>query len=172
MDIKKALELEHTKENTERIVAYIGKNGERFDELMRIFFNSTIRNVQRASWVLGKVGEEQPQLLLPYQQKMIALLVQPTHDAVKRNIVRVFQFIETPEDLHGELIDNCFKLLMDRKQAVAIRAFCITVLDKHCKIYPELMGEFIAVLEAEKDYTTASFKSRAKKILKREMKRS
>lgn len=169
MNIAKALEFEHSKQNTEHIVKYIGSDANKFDELMQLFFGEDTRIVQRSSWVLGKVGEEQPQLIHNYLPKMIALLDQPVHDAVKRNIVRIMQFIEIPEELHGIAIDKCFSLLMNRKESVAIRAFSITVLDNFCKQYPDLMGELISVLKSEMEYTTAAFKSRARKIIKREM---
>eukprot|EP01031_Cornospumella_fuschlensis_P001081 gene1081-1357_t len=60
------------------------------------------------------------------------------HDAIKRNTIRVLQTVEIPEELHGIAADICFQYLSNHEEAVAIKAFSMTVLFNLSKHYPEL----------------------------------
>ncbi len=167
MDIEKALLEEHSKVNTLRITDYIGNDEQRFATLMTIFFDKGYRLNQRAAWVLYFCWENQPQLVEPYLEKMVMLLGEQTHPALKRNILRIFQSQFIPEKLHGHLLNFAFNLLVDRNEPVAIRVFSMTVLDNLSGIYPDIKQELMAYLQEEIEFGSAGFKSRARKILKR-----
>ncbi len=47
--IKTLLLAEHSKAQTDKILAYIGNDSARFDELMQLFFHDEYRVVQRAA---------------------------------------------------------------------------------------------------------------------------
>ncbi|MEZ5008951.1 MAG: hypothetical protein R2753_12440 [Chitinophagales bacterium] len=167
MDIKTALLKEHTKENSLLIANYIGNDKKRFDELMQLFFHGGSRINQRAAWVVRFCWQNHPRLILPYLEEMVELLNTKTHPAVKRNIVGIFQEQDMPEHLQGKLLDYSFKLLMDRREPVAIRVFSMTIIDNLSNTYPEIKQELIAYLKDEIDFGSAGFKSRAKKIIQR-----
>ncbi len=88
------------------------------------------------------------------------------HDAVKRNIVRILQNVEIPEEHYGEVADVCFTWLEDPNVAVAIRVFSMSVLWNICQKEPELMPELRATIEDWIDYSSTGFKSRGNKVLK------
>ena len=63
-------------------------------------------------------------------------------------------------------MDVCFRYFSSPTEAIAIKAFSITVLQKLAKLYPEIINEIKLIIEERWDYETPAFKSRAKKLLK------
>ncbi|UZR95514.1 hypothetical protein [Chondrinema litorale] len=166
MNISEALLKEHSKANSLNIAEYIGEDKVRFKQLIEIFIGEEYRLVQRSAWVLSIIAEKHPFLIKPYLSLLVKQLHNPKHDTVKRNILRILQFIEIPDELMGELADICFNFLTSGKEAIAIKVFAITVLEKIVRQYPELKYELIIIIEDQMPYSSAGFKSRGTKILK------
>ena len=68
-------------------------------------------------------------------------------DGVKRNTLRTFQFNSIPEEVEGEFFDILLIYLTSLSEAVAIKAFSMTVARKICKKHPELAQELIPIIE-------------------------
>ena len=167
MDVKTQLLAEHSKANADLIKEWIGTDKDRFALLVRLFLENEYRVSQRAAMVLGHIHDSYPFLLQPFLGQIIKHLRQPDiHDAVKRNIVRILQNVEIPEEYYGEVADVCFTWLADPNVAVAIRVFSMTVLWNICQKVPELMPELKATIEDWLEYSSTGFKSRGKKVLK------
>ena len=95
MNIREALRAEHSKRQTMAIVEHIGSDPKRFAELMSIFFEGEYRLTQRAAWPMNHCTERQPQLISPYLSRLVNQLERDdVHDAVKRNALRLMQFVE------------------------------------------------------------------------------
>jgi hypothetical protein len=62
-------------------------------------------------------------------------------------------------------MDICFSYISDPVEAVAVKAFSMTVLEKLAVVYPEIKNELITIIDGRWDTETAAFRSRAKKIL-------
>ena len=167
MNIKTALLKQHSKKQCDAIVKFIGKNPERFAELMKCFFENEYRVSQRAAWPMSYCVEKYPELIKPYFKKLLTNLNKPDlHDSVPRNTVRLLQHVEIPEKFHGQVMEICFRYISSPTEAVAIKAFSITVLQKLTKKYPEIINEIKLIIEERWDYETIAFKTRAKKLLK------
>ena len=167
MDIKTQLLAEHSRANADFIKEWIGIDEERFASLVHLFLENEYRVSQRAAMILGHINDTHPYLLQPYLTDIIKHLAQPNiHDAVKRNIVRILQNVEIPEEQYGFLADICFTWLADPNIAVAIRVFSMSVLWNICEKVPELMPELRATIEDWMDYSSTGFQSRGKKVLK------
>jgi hypothetical protein len=166
LNLKEELIREYSKEQVVKLANYIGDNADRFAQLMELFFSPEYRISQRASWVMSHCADRHPQLIIPYMEAMIQNLDNPLHDAVIRNTVRIFQDIEIPEPLMGEIADKCFNYLNSPQYAIAIRVFSMTVLYKISLAFPELQNELKMVIEEYLPFGSAGFKSRGKKILK------
>lgn len=166
MDLLKEIEKEHSKSQTEKIIKYVGANKDRFAELMKLFLKGEYRVTQRAAWPMSYCVCNHPELITPYFKQIVALLEKPgVHDAVKRNIVRLLQFVEIPKKYHGQVMNACFEFIADVETAVAIKAFALTILDNLSKIYPDIRAELKLIIEERWEHETAAFRSRAKKIL-------
>jgi hypothetical protein len=167
MNIKTALLKEHSKKQCDVIVKWVGNDQKRFDELFSLFLNDEYRVVQRAGWPIGYCVEKHPNLVQKHFPKLLKNLNKKgIHDAVKRNSIRLLQYVKVPEKFHGEVMDVCFRYISSPTEAVAIKAFSITVLQNLARQYPEILNEIKLVIEERWDYETVAFKTRAKKLLK------
>src|SRR6476661_4284249 len=140
MNIREALLAEHSKRQTMAIVDHIGSDPERFAELMSIFFEGEYRLTQRAAWPMNYCAERQPQLISPYLTRLVAQLERgDVHDAVKRNALRLMQFVDVPSRLKGKTYSICVDLIADPLQPIAVKVFAVTVAAKIARSSPDLM---------------------------------
>lgn len=166
MDLRKFLREEHSQQQYSRAADFVGNDPKRFAELVDIFLAGPYRITQRASWPISVCVEREPKLIKPHLTRIIKELERTNvHDAVRRNIVRLLQFVTIPKAAQGRTIDNCFALLKDHKQPIAVRVFSMTVLANLAREIPELKNELIPYIEDELPFGSAGFISRGKKIL-------
>jgi hypothetical protein len=166
MDIKKVLLKEHTSRNALKIVNYIGDNPARFNLLVQVLLEGPYKVSQRASWPLSICIEHHPELIKPHLGTILKILDNRTvHDAVRRNIVRLLQFIEIPRRYYGKVWSSCYQL-MDPKQPIAVRVFSMTVLATIAAKEPDLKNELLLLIEDQLPYASAGYLARAKKVLK------
>ncbi len=158
---------EHSKRQCDKIVSYVGNDPERFAQLVAVFLQGPYRVTQRAAWPLSYCVEEHPELLQPHWRKILAFVSKPgIHDAVKRNTLRMFQFVRVPKVYQGPTANLCFRLLSDPSEPVAIRVFAMTVLANIAREEPELKNELVPIIEDQLPFASAGFLSRSRKVLK------
>ena len=168
MNIKQALENEHSKTLTTAIVNYIGQDKARFKELVDIFLKGEYRLTQRAAWPLSYASIEEPALVKPYIGRLIKKLKEPgQHPAIPRNILRLFQEIDIPEKYQAELLDECFRIIQTPTLPTASVAFAISTAASLCRPFAELRQELLLLLNHLNSYPqTAAIKVRVKKAMK------
>lgn len=166
MNLRDELLKNHTKELMQRIVRYIGNDEKRFNLLMNLFLSNEDIISQRASWAVSHCADVRPQFIIPYLEKMLDNMENPVHDAVKRNTIRVLQFIDIPKKLQGKVADICFRFLCSNDETIAVKVFSMTVLHSLCRHYPELKNELSIAIEEQMPFASAAFISRGKKIMK------
>ena len=71
MDLLQLLKDEHSKKQTDRIVAYIGQDKDRFARLIKLFFSGEYRITQRAAWPLSYCVRRYPELIKPYFKQLL-----------------------------------------------------------------------------------------------------
>lgn len=87
------------------------------------------------------------------------------HVAVRRNVVRLLQFVEIPKRHEGKIFDACYNLLADPAQAVAVRCFSTSVAANIAKDQPELMNELRLVATEHPQVSTAGIRARMRRVL-------
>ena len=166
MHLREEILKEHSKAQCNKIVQWIGNDQKRFDELFELFLNAEYRVTQRAAWPLSYSVIAHPEFINKNFSKLINNLKKPgLHDAIKRNSIRLLQHIIIPEKFHGKVMEICFRYFESPTEAVAIKAFALTVLGNLSKKYPEILPEIKLLIEEQWPHQTAAFKSRAKKLL-------
>lgn len=166
MNLLKTILQQHSKAQMQRIVTYVGADKKKFAELVSLFLAGPYRVTQRAAWPLSYCVEEHPELIKPHLKRIVGFLGKPEeHNAVRRNILRVFQFIHIPKSLQGKVVNLCFTFLSDGTQPIAIRVFAMTVLTNIAKENPELKNEIIPLIEDQMPFGSAGFRSRGRKVL-------
>jgi len=167
VNLRETILKEHSKANCNRIVAWVGSDQKRFDELFDLFLHDEYRVVQRAAWPVSYCVIAYPKLIQKHFAKLFKYLKKSNlHEAVKRNSVRLLQDIDIPEKFHGDALNLCFDYIISPTEKPAVKAFSLTVLQNLSKIYPEIKQELKTIIEDRWDHESAAFKSRAKKILK------
>ncbi len=123
MKLRETILKEHSKANCNTIVKWVGNNEQRFDELVKLFMEDEYRVVQRAAWPLSEIAKEHPLLIKKHLRKIITYVKKPgLHEAVKRNTIRLFQYIHIPEKFHGEIMSLCFDYLISPTEKPAVKA--------------------------------------------------
>lgn len=168
VSIKEALIAEHSKNQTMRIVKYIGNDKKRFKELMTVILGKDELLSQRGAWAYAFCCDAEPQLLQPYFKQLIKKLKEEkNHDAIKRNFMRSLQDAIIPEEFQGEIYDIALNYVLSENEARAARAFGMSVLFNIAKPHPELLAELKAILIELNTYSeTPSLIARSKSILK------
>ena len=167
MDLRKTLLQEHSSAVTTKIVDYVNDSPIRFKALVEVFITGPYRITQRAAWPLSYCVERHPGLITPYFKTLLDMLKRAdAHVAVRRNIVRLLQFVQIPVRYRGRVATLCFDLLQDKREPVAVRVFAMTVLGNLVAHEPELTGELRVIIEDNLPYGSPAFTSRARKILK------
>ena len=167
MDVYKALLQPQSKALANKIVRYIGEDANRFSELVTVYLKGPYRITQRAAWPLGYCVENHPKLIVPHLKRILDYLKTPgIHDAVKRNTIRLLQFIDIPKKYHGRISSICFDYLQDPKEAVAIRVFSMAVLARVVQHHPDMKHELRLIINDHLPYASAAYRSRARKVLK------
>jgi hypothetical protein len=167
MKLREQLLTAHTKANCDLIVKWVGKNQARFDQLFELFLKDEYRVVQRAAWPLSYCVIQHPPFIKKHFGRMVKNLHKPgIIDAVKRNTLRLLQHIPIPKRYQGQVMDLCFTYLARPGEAIAIKAFSLTVLEHLVALYPEILPEIKLLIEENYDHATPAFKQRAKQLLK------
>jgi len=149
-------------------VEIISTDKKKIKELVHIFVTENDDIARPASWVLSKIAENHPALLYPHLHDIISRLQRPVvHDGIKRHVLKILEICSVPEDEEGVVMNLCFDVLSDVKEAVAIKVFAMSVLAELAKKYPDIKQELITILQNTLSMeTTPGFKSRANKIIR------
>lgn len=167
MDIKATLKEEHSRQQSFKVVHYIGSNVNRFDELLELMLGIDKVLAQRAAWVFKFVIQEQPSLLERRLKDVVTNLTKEIHIGVKRNTLRVLEEVDIPEDLMGIVATVCFDTLANHQGTIACKAHSMTILYNLCLKEPDLSDELRILIEEQLPYGSAGFKSRGNRILKK-----
>lgn len=167
MNLKEAIRLEHSKINCRRITHWIGERQDRFDQLFLIFLGDDFCDSQRASWPLSETVIAHPSLIRKHLKTLVRNLDRPgQHEAVKRNTVRIFQFINIPSALQGKVMDLCFNYLTSPIEKPAVKASALTVIYNLSQKHPDIRNELLAIIDQLWDQESKAFRSRASAIRK------
>lgn len=167
MNLRNELLKELSKQQSTKIARWIGDDAERFAGLVKLFLANEYRVSQRAAAVLSECYDNHPELIKPHLNVLVVNLQKPgLHDAVRRNTVRVFQFMEIPEELMGILADVCMGFIANADETIAVKAFSMTVALNITRHYPELKNELKLLIEEQLPNASAGLHNRAMKVLK------
>ena len=168
MDLKTEILREHSKRQSLRIAAWVGRNRWRFKQLMELFLHGEYRVTQRSAWVVSHIGMKHPKLITPWLPAMLKRMQEPgVHIAVKRNVLRVLAEIPIPQALLGRVVSICFDELGKPESPTAVRVYSMQTLGKIAEREPGITRELRDSMERMLPYGGAGIQSCATKVLKR-----
>ena len=137
------------------------------EDLMNQFFSDDWVICQKVSWPVGMIADFAPDMLVPFIGGMLENLERPVHDAVLRNTVRTWQFMDIPKEWEGPVYNKCFDLFAGPKYPVAVRVFSMTVCTNIAMRHHGLAEEIIPIIEDNWDNVSNAWRARGKKELSR-----
>lgn len=169
MDIETELRAEHSKKQSGRIAAHVLEDPDvRFGLLVDLMLGKDKRLANRAAWTVGHCLDESHSLASPHLRKFLDRLETPgCTEPVKRNLCRVLQFITIPSKELGRVFEICYHVVANPGEAVAARAYSMSVLTRICEREPELAGEVMLLIRQNLEGSSAGFRARARKEIKR-----
>lgn len=166
MDIEKLFSNGRPRVETRAIVDHIGGDAKRFAELMRVFEAGDRRVQQYAAWPISLVAESHPELIKPYLGKFVGYLRRDdVHNAVRRSVTRLLQFVEVPKRLRGRVYSHCLELVLEPSEPTAVRCFALTAAARIAKDHPALMNELKLAAEMQKEHASAGLRVRIRRLL-------
>jgi hypothetical protein len=167
VNLREEILKEHSKAQCTKIVNWVDDSQQRFDELFQLFLSNEYRVVQRAAWPVSYCVQAHPRLIRKHLKELIKNLGKPKlHNAVKRNSIRLLQFIELPKKYEGDVMNLCFYYLGSPSEPVAVKVFSLVVLSRLAKDHPGIVPEIKLLIEEQVAGQTAGFVSRANRFLK------
>ncbi len=156
-----------SKQQVNKLIRWIGTDRRRYGELMNFFLNGEEQLAKKSAWIIGHCTESHPELAGPWIEPMIKKIQEPeTQGALKRNVVRILQFVEIPKKLQGTVTNLCFDLISSPNEEIAVRTFSMTVISNIAKNEPDLMKELATVVRQMLPYSTPAFRARARMIIR------
>lgn len=142
MDLQALLIKNGGRANVDAIVKWIGPDQARFAELIKAMQRGTKTTRQHGAWPLSYAAMAHPELLNKHLPQILKWLSEANHhDAVYRNILKIFTEVDIPEKHAAALFDACIGFAKAEHRPVAIRAYALWILMKLVKRWPELQHE-------------------------------
>ena len=146
-ELNENLKRQNLKWNWDEIAADCVSNPKLIPHLLKACVDSEVRVQQNAGAVLGKIIDLDQKVLVPHLPAVVKNVKTDPHDAVKRATMRVLQTIEIPGELESEIFDLAMGYVSDFREAVAVRAFSMTVARRICERYPPLRQELLPLVK-------------------------
>jgi hypothetical protein len=136
--------------------------------LLKISFLEDNSLSQRASRVFTICCCRFPELIKPYLTDILNRLPDIRSEGSRRNLLKLFA--EAPVSLSRRqqsiLMNLCFDYLVGN-YTVAVKVYSMEILYKLSTVYPEISQELYCLIEEQLPESSAGFKSRGSKILKK-----
>ncbi|GAB4141485.1 MAG: hypothetical protein Fur0041_16700 [Bacteroidia bacterium] len=159
--LKTLVAAEHSSRQKDKIIRWVGNNQERAAALVQLVLGDDREISRRASWALGHIGYDHPELVRKHLKKIIANLENKNvHEAVIRNSLRMLQKATFTARLQTAVLDTYFKFVSDTSMPSGIRAFAITVIIRAAGNYPEIKEELRKTLFLHPETLSPAVKAR------------
>lgn len=164
MDIKKLIDPFPIKKEAELIAQSIAKEPKYIKELWQISISNE-KNSWRATYLIGKVYNVDPDMVRPYIPKMIKIIPKLQDESKLREYLKLISFEPLTKDISGDFINRCFDLMVHVTTAVAVKVHAMQILFNFTKVEPDLQNELALIIEEQMEHGSAGFCSRGRKIL-------
>ncbi len=152
-------------ENLPFVIGEICSNSNYYEMLIDIAFYSNYSKSWRAAYIVDKINDDFPELLLPYLEKMILQLEEEKSSSKKRHFLKLISMKSVPEKYFGFLVEYCLEALSSAKEPPAVRVHAMQILYNISETEPGLKPEILVVIEHEMEFhSTAGILSRGRKL--------
>lgn len=152
------------------VVRHIDDHPEHLDALMKLAFDDSEDRNWRAAWMVDKIHEKHPELVIPYLPRMIDYVYTTRNAGKKRHLLKLISLHEPTQEKMVELLDFCIDTFTSASEPIAVRAHAMQVLYQIARKEPDFAGELIELIQQEMEYHgSAGIKARGRKIIQQLM---
>lgn len=166
MTLEELLLREQSRTNTDLLTAIVLKKPVIFDELWTIVLRNEDPVSRRAAWVADYCSEIQPEFIHHRIEELGLKVSSFKSDGLKRHSLRMLARSPLPDQNLGLLVDSCFKWLQSKSESVAVKMYCMVILERVCRQMPEISGELYDIIEMQMSEASPGFRSRGRKVMK------
>lgn len=166
MELIELLQARPSKKQILKIADNIIDNDEKQRELLQLIQHGNTPIPVYGSWLWQHIANIDTTPVTTYVATLLDILQTNPVEGVRRCIIRSMQDAPIPPAYQEAVIDRCFQYLEDGKEAIAVKAFSMTILHRLCKNEPELLGLLADIIEMQLPTASAAIKSRGNKILR------
>jgi hypothetical protein len=155
-------------ENISVVIRHISDHPEHLDLLMKIAFDDGPAENWRAAWMIDKIHDQHPELILPYLPAMTHFLLATKNSGKKRHLLKLISLNDIQQENMALLLNYGIETFTDAAEPIAVRVHAMQMLYNITQKEPDLSGELIELIEREMEYHgSAGLASRGKKLLKK-----
>lgn len=155
-------------ENTNLVVRYISDHPEYLDVLINLAMDDSQPENWRAAWMVDKIHEQHPELVIPYLQSMTEFVLTTQNAGKKRHLLKLISINDIQEENLALLLNYCLQVFTNAAEPVAVRVHAMQTLFNIAQKEPDFSGELIELIEHEIEYHgSAGIASRGRKLLKK-----
>jgi hypothetical protein len=155
-------------ENLWLLVRHIADYPEHLDIIMTKVLDDEQPENWRAVWMVDKINDKHPQLVIPYLPAMTDFVLTTQNASKKRHLLKLISLHDIPEERMADLLNFCIEVFTNAAEPVAVRVHAMQILYNISLAEPDFSGELIDLIENEIEYHgSAGISSRGRKLLKK-----
>ena len=155
-------------ENIALLVRYIADYPEHLDIIMTKALDDSEPENWRAVWMVDKIHEQHPELVIPYLPVMTSFVLTTKNSGKKRHLLKLISLNDIQEENVALLLNHCIDVFTSATEPVAVRVHAMQILFNIAQKEPDFSGELTELIEHEMEYHgSAGLTSRGKKLLKK-----
>lgn len=155
-------------ENLAILVRYIADYPEHLDLIMAKALDDSQPENWRAAWMVDKIHERYPELVIPYLPAMTGFVMTTQNAGKKRHLLKLISLNEIQEENMASLLNFCLDVFTNAAEPVAVRVHAMQVLFNIAQKEPDFAGELTELIEQEIEFHgSAGLTSRGQKLLAR-----
>lgn len=142
MSMETKLEQVLTHSHKERMILYLRKYPEDFEEAIELAIADKQPYSWRAAWLLWSVMDENDGRLQDNAKRIVKVIPNRKYNQ-QRELLKILYKLEINEKLEGLLFDECVTLWKNINIQASVRYNALKILVKMVKKYPDLSSEII-----------------------------
>lgn len=119
----------------------------------------------RAAYLMDMVNDHAPEKLLPFLDEITSRLNTEQNQSLLRHFTRILSKHDILTYANGLFVDACFKHLINKKSAIAVKANFLKLIQKLLIHYPELRHELNEIFELIRQDETPAIRFRLRQII-------
>jgi len=155
-------------ENMPLVARHISDYPQYLNAVMKMVFDESDQRNWRAAWMLDKIHEIHPELIVPHLPAMTEFVLTTQNAGKKRHLLKLIGLHELPEDRMAVLLNYCIDVFTSPGEPIAVRVHAMQILFNIAQKEPDFTGELIELIENEMElHGSAGIASRGRHLIKK-----